>query len=159
MRPVVTITAAVAVCVFGILYWLSGFLEMAAYEVLLGTIAVAALASLSAPATVALPAKTRRRTAEPPQLVRVERIVRFGTSTAIDADRRLYRMLQEQAGELLLGRYGVDLGSAEARRLLGDEAWSHVRPDRPLSVDRLGPGAELSEVEGVVDAIEQLLDR
>ncbi|GBD85847.1 hypothetical protein BMS3Abin02_02268 [bacterium BMS3Abin02] len=163
MKRVVVATLVVAVVVTGILFWFSGFMEAAAYEVLLGVVAVAGLVALRTSAPISRPAigsRTRRR-AVPPQLERLERVVRFGTSTATDADRRLYRVLREQARELLLSRYGVDLDAEpeEARRLLGDDAWERIRPDRPVSKDRLGPGAELSEVDMVVGAIERLIGR
>ncbi|NIA25790.1 MAG: hypothetical protein GWP04_09520 [Gammaproteobacteria bacterium] len=161
MRRVVVTTLVVALVATGILFWFSGFMEVAAYEVLLGAVAVAALVALraAAPTSRAVIGSPTRRRAVPPQLERLERIVRFGTSTAIDADRRLYRVLRQQARELLLSRYGVDLDTEpeEARRLLGDDAWEHIRPDRPVPKDRLGPGAELSEVDAVVGAIEHLI--
>ncbi|NOY55191.1 MAG: hypothetical protein GXP34_04310 [Actinobacteria bacterium] len=163
MRRVVVATLAVAVVVTGILFWFSGFMEAAAYEVLLGVVAVAGLVALrtSVPTSRSAIGAPARRRAVPPQLERLERIVRFGTSTAIDADRRLYRVLRDQARELLLSRYGVDLDAEpeEARRLLGDGAWERIRPDRPVSKDPLGPGAELSEVDMVVGAIERIAGR
>ncbi len=160
MRRVIGLTLLVALVTAGMLFSLSGFMEVAAYELVLAVIAVIALVTLRATSPTdrrPIPSVIRSR-AVPPQLERLERIVRFGTSTAIDADRRLYRVLREQAAELLLSRHGVDLDSEpdQARRLLGDEAWERIRPDRAPVKDRMGPGAELSEVEMVVAAVEGL---
>lgn len=163
MKRVVGATALVAFVTTGILFTLSGFMEVAAYEMVLAVVAVVALVALHGPSSVtrrAITSITRSR-AVPPQVERLERIVRFGTSTAMDADRRLYRVLRLQASEFLLSRHGVDLETEpeDARRLLGDEAWERIRPGRPVVKDRLGPGAELTEVEAVVSAVERLAHR
>ena len=162
MRRVAIVTVAVALTLTGIFAWLSGSAELVAYEAVVGTIGLVALIALSPPA------HTEQRTARivprrliPPQLHRIERIVRFATSTAVDADRRLYPMLRDQARELLLGRRGVSLDTEpeRARRLLGDAAWEWIRPDRAVSDDRTAPGVDPEDIEVVVRSIENLVDR
>lgn len=162
MRRVIVLTLVVALSVTVILVSFSGFVEAMAYELLLGVVALGALIALATP--IATAARSPRRSGVrvvPPQLLRIERIVRFGTSSAVDADRRLYRLLREQARELLRSRHGVDLDEEPdvAKAMLGDDVWELIRPDRPASTDRLAPGAELSDVDMVVRSIEQLVDR
>lgn len=162
MRRVIVLTFVVALSVTVILVSFSGFVEAMAYELLLGVVALGALVALGTPVvTAARPSRRSRVRLVPPQLLRIERIVRFGISTAVDADRRLYRLLREQARELLRSRHGVDLDEEPevARAMLGDDVWELIRPDRPASTDRLAPGAELSDVDMVVRSIEQLVDR
>ena len=162
MRRVAIVTVAVALALTGIFAWLSGPAELIAYETVVGIVGVVALVSLS-PA-----AHTERRAIRPvsrrlipPQLNRIERIVRFATSTAVDADRRLYPMLRDYARELLLGRRGVsfDTEPERARRLLGDAAWEWIRPDRVVSEDRTAPGVDPEDIEVVVRSVEDLVDR
>jgi hypothetical protein len=162
MRRVVIVTVAVALVLSGVFSWLSGFAELAAYEAVVGTIGLVALVALGTRVqTERRAARTVSRRLIPPQLHRIERIVRFASSTAVDADRRLYPMLRDQARELLLGRRGVsfDTEPERARRLLGDAAWEWIRPDRAVSEDRTAPGVEPEDIEVVVRSIEHLVDR
>ncbi len=162
MRRVAFVTVAVALALSGIFAWLSGLAELAAYEAVIGTVGLVALIALGTPVqTQRRAARTASPRLVPPQLHRIERIVRFATSTAVDADRRLYPMLRDQARELLLGRRGVlfDTEPEHAKRLLGDAAWEWIRPDRPVSVDRMAPGVDPEDIEVVVQSIEHLVDR
>jgi hypothetical protein len=159
---VIGVTVTVAASVAGILLLLAGFAELAAYEALLVVVALGGLIALRTPIlTAARPLRRSRTHRSPPQLLRIERIVRFGVSTEMDADRRLYPLLREQARELLLGRHGIDLDTEpeEARRMLGIDTWEKIRRDRSGSTARTAPGPELEEVEDVVRSIEHLLDR
>jgi hypothetical protein len=162
MRRVAVVTMLVALVLSGIYVWLSGFAELAAYEVLVVAMGMIALIAVGIPVQT----EPRRPTAVvarlvPPQLNQIERIVRFSTSAAVDADRRLYPMLRDQARELLLSRSGIafETEPERARLQLGDGAWEWVRPDRPVSVDRTAPGVGLEDIEIVVRSIEQLVDR
>jgi hypothetical protein len=65
-------------------------------------------------------------------LARMEHDVAQGLRNPVDFHRRLRPILREIAAQRLAG-HGVELdGPAEGiRRLLGDEAWDLLRPDRP----------------------------
>jgi hypothetical protein len=62
------------------------------------------------------------------------------------------------AGELLAARRGIDLDTEPeaARRLLGDEAWELVRPDREPPQNRYAPGIETAALATVVTSLEAL---
>lgn len=162
MTRVIIWTAVSALLVAGTLFLLSGTFEIVVYELILIVMAIVGLMALRPPNPT--PEADRvwwNRTARnlpPPQLEALERVVRFGTSTALDADRRLYRRLRDIAAELLLVRYGVDIDAEpdEAEALLGSFAWDRLRPDRRAADDRAAPGADLDEVREIVDAIQRL---
>jgi hypothetical protein len=103
----------------------------------------------------------RARTEEPkrpPELVRTERELTLGMSTAGHAHHRLLPLLRASADARLLARHGVDPARrpAAARELLGDEAWELLRPDRPAPEDRHGPGLRFARIAAVVERIEAL---
>jgi hypothetical protein len=93
----------------------------------------------------------------PAQLVRLERIVQWSGSSAVDSHTRLRPVLVEIA-EVRLTRRGLrlDRDVAEARRLLGPKAWELVRPDRPAPRDRDAPGLAAGDLEEILDALEAL---
>jgi hypothetical protein len=93
----------------------------------------------------------------PAQLVRLERIVQWSGSSAVDAHTRLRPVLVEIA-EVRLARRGLRLRRdvAEARRLLGPKAWELVRPERPRPRDRDAPGIAAGDLEEILDALEAL---
>jgi hypothetical protein len=93
----------------------------------------------------------------PAQLVRLERIVQWSGSSAVDAHTRLRPVLVEIA-EARLARRGLRLERdvAEARRLLGPKAWELVRPERPAPRDRGAPGIAAGDLEEILDALEAL---
>jgi hypothetical protein len=95
-------------------------------------------------------ALSRRRElpGRPPELVRVERELTLGTSSAGHLHNRLIPLLRDAA----VARRGRDL----SRERLGDEAWELLRPDRPEPEDRNGPGASLRRVRSVVSTLERL---
>ena len=94
----------------------------------------------------------------PPELVRTEREITLGTSSAGHLDQRLLPMLREAAAVRLASRRSIDLERRpeQARRLLGDDVWELLRPDRPPPVDRLAPGISLARLRAVVDALERI---
>lgn len=158
----VVATVAAAVVLTAVYVWLSGVAELAAYEVVVVIIGLVALTALGTP----VPTEERLRSVGtvrlvPSQLHRVERVVGFARSTMVDADRRLYPLLRDQARELLLSRRGIALDAEPelARRVLGEPAWNRIRPDRPVSEDRTAPGVELEDIEIVVEAIERAIGR
>lgn len=93
-----------------------------------------------------------------PALEKLEREVTLGASTAFDLHYRLRPPLRRMAGELLAARRGIDLDAqpAEARRLLGPEAWELVRADREPPDDRYAPGVPLRDLGAAVAALERL---
>ena len=93
----------------------------------------------------------------PAQLVRVERIVEWAGSSAVDAHARLRPVLVEIA-EVRLAQLGVrlDRDIAEAHRLLGPKAWDLLRPDRPPPEDRDASGIAPRDLEEILDALEAL---
>jgi hypothetical protein len=90
----------------------------------------------------------------PAELVRVEREITLGSSSAGHLHLRLLPLLREAA----VARIGVDFERhpERAHALLGDEAWALLRPDRPVPIDRNGPGLSLRRLRKVVDALEGL---
>lgn len=93
----------------------------------------------------------------PADLVRLERLVVTGRSTAGDLHQRLRPVLQEIAATRLRP-HGVwlDRNPEEARRLLGDELWELVRADRPRPSEPREPGLSLEQLGSVVTRLERL---
>ncbi len=90
----------------------------------------------------------------PSDLVRIEREITFGTTSAGHLHTRLLPLLREAAA----ARAGIDLDldPVRARAALGAETWELLRPDRPEPEDRSAPGLALREVRNVVDSLERL---
>ena len=84
----------------------------------------------------------------PAELVRIEREITLGTTTAGHLQNRLIPLLRDAA----VARLGADL----TRDRLGDDAWELLRPDRPEPEDRNAPGISLRRVRSVVSTLEQL---
>lgn len=141
-------------------------LLIGAYELVLGAIALAALAgSLRGLRPRGFEARSpfdpRRvpapeRAAVGDELERIDRLVVLGSANAFDLHFRLRPLLRQVAAERLHSR-GVELDRHEerARELLGDSAWELVRADRELR-QRYGPGIAPDELERVVRALEAL---
>jgi hypothetical protein len=90
----------------------------------------------------------------PPELVRIEREITLGASSAGHLHLRLLPLLREVASAKL----GVDLElrPERAKTLLGDDAWKLLRPDRPPPEDRIAPGLPLRRIRALVDTLERL---
>jgi hypothetical protein len=86
--------------------------------------------------------------ARPPALVRIEREITLGTTTAGHLHNRLIPLLRDAAV--------ARLGTRATREELGDEAWELLRPDRPEPVDRNGPGVPLRRIRSIVATLEKL---
>ena len=99
-----------------------------------------------------------RRAQQPPSLGRVENEVVLGVASSTDLHFRLVPRLRAVAAGLLAVRHGVSLRAdpVRARELLGDEAWSVARPDRPAPQDRLGAGIPIRDLERTLDALERV---
>jgi len=109
------------------------------------------------------PAQTRRaRTEDEPDdaatavLVRLERSLRFGASTAGD----FYAYLRPRLITLTrscLADHGVALSDREGSiALLGEDAYALVEPDGAPPADRFGPGVSLERVRELVGRLEVL---
>lgn len=86
---------------------------------------------------------------------KLAREVQLGMQTAFDLHYRLRPTLVEIAENRLAGR-GVRLESDRAQRLLGDETWELLRPDRQPPQDRNAPGIGHDELERLVGALERI---
>jgi hypothetical protein len=134
---------------------------VAAYVLVLAGLGVASLARVLAgepdmrasafERTLAMEPATPNR---PPELVRVEREITLGVSTAGHLHLRLLPLLREAAAARL--GYDLALRPALARERLGDDVWRLLDPGRPEPADRHAPGASIAEIRRVVDRLEAL---
>jgi hypothetical protein len=90
----------------------------------------------------------------PSELVRIEREITLGGSSAGHLHTRLLPLLRDAAS----ARLGIDfeLQPLRAEAALGGETWELLRPDRPAPSDRNAPGLAFRRVRTVVDQLEQL---
>lgn len=107
------------------------------------------------------PARTGRRSPRrgaPAALLRLEQEAALGSAGSFELHHRLRPRLRRLAAAILATRRGVSLdGDPEsARRLLGDETWQLVRPDRPPPADRQARGASLEQLDRLVASLERL---
>jgi len=99
-----------------------------------------------------------RRRRPPPTLARIEDEVALGVAGAFELHHRLVPRLRSIAAGLLTSRRRVSLDSEpeRSRRILGDETWELVRPDRPSPADRLARGMQPEALSRVVDSLEAI---
>jgi hypothetical protein len=102
--------------------------------------------------------RAKPQTAPPEELLRMEREILLGIADADHAHRQLLPLLRATASARLASRHGLDPGRRPAleRRLLGEEVWELLRPDRPEPADRHGPGLREEQVVAVVEKVESL---
>ncbi|HLY86166.1 MAG TPA: hypothetical protein VKO84_06615 [Gaiellaceae bacterium] len=95
---------------------------------------------------------------QPVELLRVERELELGIASAGSAHHRLLPRLRAAAASRLASRHGVELERQPeaARSLLGEHAWSLLRPDRPEPPDRFAPGIPRETVAALIDRVESL---
>jgi hypothetical protein len=100
----------------------------------------------------------RAPTAQPPSLLHLERLSRLATATAADVHFRLRPLLRELAAARLQLQWGIELDrdADEARRLLGEDLYAVVRPDREPPVDRFGPGMPVEQLAAFVRRLESM---
>jgi hypothetical protein len=93
----------------------------------------------------------------PNELIRVERDLLLGTENAGHFNARLLPLLRGAAAARL-SQHGVDLARRPeaAQRLLDDELWTFVRPDRGEPDDLYAAGPSVRVVRRLVDRIEAL---
>ena len=98
--------------------------------------------------------RERIKPTRPTDLLRIERELSLGVSSAGHLHTRLVPLLREAAG----ARLGFDLyrSPARARAALGDEVWDLLRPDRPAPEDRHATGAPLRKLEHCIETLERL---
>jgi hypothetical protein len=94
----------------------------------------------------------------PTELQKLERDVHLSVSTWFYLHHRLLPVLREIAANRLLVRHGIDLERRPdaAEVIVGDTAWSWLRPDREAPDDRWAPGPPFAELRAVVDALERI---
>jgi hypothetical protein len=104
-------------------------------------------------------ALTRERVppTRPNELIRVERDLLLGTENAGHFHARLLPILCG-AASARLSKHGVDLARQPdaAQRLLGNELWRFVQPDREAPDDLYASGPSIRVVRGLVERIEAL---
>jgi hypothetical protein len=103
--------------------------------------------------------RTQARTApETSDLPRMERELELSLAYADHAHRKLLPVLRTAAAARLSMRHGIELERQPdaARRLLGEQTWDLVRPDRPAPADGLGPGPPEEDIAAVVARLESL---
>ena len=90
----------------------------------------------------------------PSEIVRIEREITLGTTSAGHLHTRLLPLLRDAAS----ARLGIDfdLHPERVRAALGAESWELLRPDRPEPNDRNAPGLPIRGVRAVVDQLERL---
>lgn len=135
---------------------------LAAYLLTLAGIALAALTRILATESThryasrfeqALKRKPEQPS-RPAELVRTEREITLGTSSAGHFHNRLAPLLRD-AADARLG-FALEQRPDAARVRLGDDTWELLRPDRPAPEDRSGPGVPLARVRSIVDSLERL---
>jgi hypothetical protein len=139
---------------------------LAAYVLLLAAVFLAALTRIArsasdVPRASELDAALRPRgveTVRPSELGRTEREITLGIANAGHLHQRLLPILREAAAARLAAGHNVDLARRPdaARKLLGEDAWQLLRPDRAEPSDRDGPGIPMRQLRSVVDTLETL---
>ena len=84
--------------------------------------------------------------------------VKQSIASAFHLHVRLRPVLREIAAHRLWMRFGVELDrdQAQARELVGADAWELVRPNRPPPTDRLASGPRPAELRTVVEQLERI---
>ena len=102
--------------------------------------------------------KRKPTTAQPEELLRMEREILLGIADADHAHRQLLPLLRTTVAARLAARHGLepDRRPELERELLGDEVWELLRPDRPEPTDRHGPGLREEQVVAVIEKVESL---
>ena len=94
----------------------------------------------------------------PNELIRVERDLLLGTENAGHFHGRLLPLLRGAAAARLASHHGIDLERQPeaAQRLVGDELWQYVRPDREQPADLYASGPSVRVVRSLVEGIEAI---
>jgi hypothetical protein len=94
----------------------------------------------------------------PAELVTIQRDLALGAANARHFHSRLQPILRDVAAARLAARHNVDVerNPEAARRLLGDETWAVVRPDRQPPDDPAASGLPVRRLSAVIDRIESV---
>ena len=94
----------------------------------------------------------------PAELARVDRELELGIASAGSAHHWLLPRLRSAAAARLASRHGIDLERQPdaAGALLGEHAWSLLRPDRPAPSDRFARGIPRESVTRLIEHVESL---
>jgi len=94
----------------------------------------------------------------PSAFASMERELQLAMGFADHAHRRFFPLLRAAASARLATRHGIDLERRPdaARRLLGDDTWDLLRPDRPRPTDSLAKGPRRDEIAAVIGRLEEL---
>jgi hypothetical protein len=113
-----------------------------------------------------IPRSERRRIARasPPQpspperLVRLEQLIDASRMSASHAHAYLRPLLADVVASRLAARGQVlgRMSEEDSRRLLGEELWELVRPDRPFPEDRRSAGVSAEQLTTMLDVLERL---
>ena len=173
MRRLLTRTATV-ICLagvgLGIAYALvpgRGALELQVWALVAGaTVVLAGVLAVhdafpTAETSALAAALKRRREPDPhrPQgLVAMERLIILAVATAFDLNYRLRPILREIAAQRLADNRGLRLagGGPRIERVLGEGLWELVRPDRPGSESRFGPGVRPQALGRAIERLESI---
>jgi hypothetical protein len=119
---------------------------------------VICLALLPRPRPSQRPPSSPRPSERPDQLVALERVVVSAASNSLHAHASLRPLLSEIASQRLTahGQRLTSMPALEGRRLLGDQLWELVRPNRPFPEDRHGPGVSAPELAAMLNVLEGL---
>ncbi len=99
-----------------------------------------------------------REPARPGQLVAHERLLVMARTSALQVHAYLRPILVEIATQRLVanGQALDRMSDVTGRRILGDDLWEIVRPDRPFPEHRHGPGVTAPNLEAMLDVLERL---
>jgi hypothetical protein len=97
-------------------------------------------------------ARTRTHPTRPHELIRIEREITLGTTSAGHLQTRLLPLLREAAAARL--GYELELHPERAKAALGNETWELVRPDRPAEASPNGPGISLRRLRSAIERLE-----
>jgi hypothetical protein len=136
----------------------------AAYVVLIGSLALLALARLipeEAPPGLPSLFEAEDPRTQPGSLAELEQLrLRLASSqaSALDFHHRLRPPLFDVARARLARGYGVDPSRdpERARALLGEAAWELLRPDRDPPRDTRERGIRLRELQSLIETLEKL---
>ena len=90
----------------------------------------------------------------PPELLRIERELTLGVSSAAHLHNRLLPLLRDVAAARL--GYELERRPDAAAARLGDEAWQALRSDATAPTEPAAPGLPLGRIRRVVDALERV---
>jgi hypothetical protein len=134
---------------------------LAAYVLALAAIALAAATRiLAAESWRDVPSRfdaalvrTRTQPSRPQALIRIEREITLGSTSAGHLHTRLLPLLREAASARL--GYDLELQPERAEAALGAETWELVRPDRPAPESYNAPGLSLRRVRSAIETLER----